>query len=290
MITGTTRRGLLASALLTSALLASALLASALLVGLAGCYVGAGDESLDAIIELKVEPTTELRANGSSVIQLQISVDPDTDAAKPITVTTSSGVLDFAADPSSADARKVTLANAGGSGQLKVPLRVGREPGTTLLSASLVGVRAEASLQLGVALPAQLQLDPGATTIVADGTSKLTIKLRALASQDASFSTGLLARLAICCDSQGAPSSCPALPPLTGPQSVSLADDGSASFDLLSRPWELRDQTPRTFWVLAEVSEGGPGEGVDLCAATPAQSARRAQRALLVTPPSPPSP
>lgn len=259
----------------------SCALSLALAVALSGCYVGPDDDGMSPIIELTVDAPKAVRADGQTLVTLVVKVDPDTARGQLVTLTTSSGVLDFSADPTSADARKTTVANGGGSGELHVPLRVGRTAGTTLLSATVAGIGVDATLELGVALPQSIELDAAQTSVVADGLNKVTVHLQAYAAPTVGYSEGLTASLAVCCG----PSSdqlepCTDIPPLSIPGKVTLSA-GAASVDALTRSWQSTTAASRSLWLVGELRDPTDDSAPSLCGAL-TDGARRSAVAIEV--------
>lgn len=150
------------------------------LVASCALYVPEEEVSRADIIHLSaLLPETGLIADGQQALTLQIDVDAATSTSKAITVTTSDGIVDFAAPPGDAAARTVTVQVAPGGDDpdnarklVDVPMVVGRNPGAVLVTATLEGVRHQVALTLDPALPDVVVLQTNVTALGLDGASR----------------------------------------------------------------------------------------------------------------------
>jgi len=231
-----------------------------------GCYQATGELKQTDVIDLNVEKASGLLANGHSLVTLTITVHPDTDKALPITVSTSSGVVNFKEDPTAKEAKTIVVNNSG-SGEMTLPLKVGNVVGETIVSATIAGVRAEAKLTLGAALPSAIGLVPEATTVMADGTNTLAVQVVLFGEAGAMVSQGVELQFAACCAAKNELTLCSDNPPLVPPKLAEVKTSQTLAIKLLTRRWKVSNSTDsRAIWLVADVkSDSMTSPPVSLC-------------------------
>jgi len=102
---------------------------------LCGCYDSRSIEASDLV---QIEAPATAIADGQSLVDVTVVVNPKTARDTSIDVEVSQGVIALAADPDSADARKLSLKNLGG-GRLPLKVRPSTAPGDLLITANVGG-------------------------------------------------------------------------------------------------------------------------------------------------------
>jgi hypothetical protein len=256
------------------------------LVLLAGCYQAPGPLGGDAIIT--VTGDGQGVADGQSLLDLAVVVAAATAPDQAITVRASSGVLDPGADPTSADARTITLKNVG-TGRLPFVLRAGNLPGQTVVIATVDGFAATKTIALAPSPIDSIALATDRRAVTADGKSAadVTVQLFA-AAPPALVSVGARVALGICCPGTGgALAACPDAPPLLVPAEAQLATGQSLDVHAVSDRIDAGSGVPVSIPVVftaTAVTAGAPAP--DPCAAQ-AAGAVRATLPLSVVPVAP---
>lgn len=190
-----------------------------------GCYEVPHPEPADSVMSISA-PNGVYPADGRTIVTVTIHLDSTTAIGTPVQLTTSSGVLNFAADPATPDARKLTL-KYGGSGDLSTPLQVGTSPGPLLLSASAGAINTSTAISLAASTPASIAVSLDRTSVPADGLTPVNVAIQLTTSGPGSHvSAGTRVSLAVCCsDGSAQPTVC-ATPPLLQLPSTASTDSG----------------------------------------------------------------
>jgi hypothetical protein len=196
------------------------------LVLLAGCYETPAQLGGGGIIT--ITGTEQGVADGQSLLDFAVVVDAATAPDQAITVQTSSGVLAQGADPTTADARTLTLKNVG-TGQIPFTLRVGNLPGETVVTAAVDGFVATKKIALTASPIDSIALGTDRRSITADGQSAANITVQLFAATPPHLvSVGARVALGVCCPDTtatgGGLKSCPDAdpPPLLVPSEAQL--------------------------------------------------------------------
>jgi len=195
-------------------------LATVLVLATSGCYQTPQSDAIsgDDIVTIQVPDSNTLPADGATIIDLALVVAPETAASTPISVEVSSGTLSAGADPTSTDARKLTLRNLG-TGTLPFKMRVGNIAGDTLVTANVGGYVATRVIHLAVSPVKTLSLEASRLSLPADGQTGVDITARLLADNGShQVSMGARIRFGVCCvDSAGGRALCAQGAPLVVP-------------------------------------------------------------------------
>lgn len=187
---------------------------------IASCYdhrVPAADD-----VALLMLPATAV-ADGKTVVTIKAAIAAGTPSETVITVTVSTGVVNFAVAATDAGARQVSLKNDG-TGQLAVPWVVGTRAGEAVVILAVGGATRTRSITLAPSEPAYMTLGLDTTALRLDGSAhaQATVFLGA-ADPTRSVSDGTAVRFGFCCLDQtgsGLPTNCPDPPPVTVPAQV----------------------------------------------------------------------
>ena len=237
-----------------------------------GCSLYVPDEGVSRadIIQLTAEqPEAGYIADGQQSFTLFIDVDADTSATKDIVVTTSDGIVNFAADPADLAARTVTVRVApGGDAEnsarkiVEVPMVVGRTPGTVFVSAAVEGVEHVLPLVLAAAPPDVVVLQTSATALALDGVSRADLSATLLRDSGL-VSLGTRVSWRVCCeDDQQTLDSCQGRTPLRVPTLSELAAGDTVATTAVSERMTAADfngdDTPfDVFVVTRPIADGG---------------------------------
>jgi hypothetical protein len=205
---------------------------------LCGCYDSRSVKASDVV---QIEAPATAIADGQSLVDVTVVVDPRTASDTSIDVEVSQGVIALAADADSADARKLSLKNLGG-GRLPLKVRPGTAPGDLLITVSVAGQVATQIVELRRSRAAELSVEADKRSITADGETGLsiTVQLAAASPETAGaggapaeevvplVSLGEVVRFSVCCvDAAGDLSTCSKAPPLQVPARSELKEGQS---------------------------------------------------------------
>jgi hypothetical protein len=162
-------------------------------------------------------------ADGASVETIGVKVDPATPNSTAITITVSTGVVNFAASPTDSSARQISLKNDG-TGQLSTPWMVGTRAGEAVVTLAVGGATRMQTITLTASAPASLTLGLDTTALKLDGAAhaQATVFL-STSDPTKSVSDGTVVYLGFCCPNQAgsnAATTCAAPPPVTVPARV----------------------------------------------------------------------
>lgn len=234
-----------------------------------GCYQDPEALRPEEVITLTVPDEADaLRADGRSVIELVVSVDPRTSASLPIRLSATSGSFRLGA-PVDGELRDTEVHHAPGTGVLRVPFQLGVEPGPLYLSAELEGIVAEAEIRLAPALPDGILLDGAPRVLTANGQEHVTVEAQLVAFA-AEVSTGLLLETDLCC---GADRCQPAVP-VSVPRFVPYERPGPAAIPVTSVLWRDAAAAERIFALAVAVWTENTTTSDDLCAGRRSPAAR----------------
>lgn len=272
---------------------ATLLLAGALSAGLASCYVAPdpGGFPGDEIARFEVTDTLPVPADGQERVHLKLLVDPNTAQDTVITVETSSGVLSMSADPTAAEARKITPKNLG-SGVIDLTLRVGVTPGATLVTANVGGYLAQVELELSPSPPAKVVLSSTKKSLPADGESKFDVTAQLLsAGAPAQVSLGARVRFAVCCPGTegGNPVPCASADPLDVPAEAQLESGQSIGIVAATERILVTTGGPTAIPALIVADAAGDEEEPAALCAPPGEGAVRDTLSVMVLPIKPES-
>jgi len=192
----------------------------AVVAGSGSCYDHTPPVS-DAIAMLTLAPTAV--ADGASIETIGVKVDPATPNSTMISVTVSTGVVNFAAAPTDSSARQISLKNDG-TGQLSTPWMVGTRAGDAVVTLAVGGATRMQTITLTASAAASLTLGLDTTALKLDGAAhaQATVFL-ATSDPTTSISDGTVVHLGFCCTNQAgsnAETNCAAPPPVTVPAQV----------------------------------------------------------------------
>jgi len=199
----------------------------ALLAVLGGCYEDPMEMSLENIIKVTLEndpesaPGHQPVANGKDRLMIVVEVDKHTSEDKVVTIKTTSGLLNVAAEKDSAESRTLTVKPAA-DGIIETWLVVGVEAGEIIVDASIDDYTSTDIWDLEPAPLAAIVLDQDKTYLSANGNSDVNVTA-SLFAQDGSASLGTLVFFKVCCfDTEDELAECPGAPPLRIPQFAAL--------------------------------------------------------------------
>ena len=224
---------------------------SALLIG--GCYQPASVLTSADILDITVADTTDLMANGEDYLDITVTVDERTASIYPITLSTSSGVLNFNVDPNSSMANQTEVYN-NSTGRIDLKMRVGLDPGDVFLTAQAnvdgAGYLAQKTIYLDVSPPNTIEVNPLVFNVPADGTQNVRVEVDLYGPSvsgselTTQVSYGTNYAIKVCCGTESSLVTCNGQPSLRAPQLQILENGQRLNFDLLARRVEATPFVP----------------------------------------------
>lgn len=235
-------------------------------------------------VELTIVTEEPVLADGHSIVELLVKVDPRTPATTVIKIETTSGVLDPSAATGSAESRKIERKNTG-TGRIPLTLTVGTAPGDTVITACAGDNCDYDTLKLTPSEPSEIVLTASPATLPADGSSTIDIHAALFAADSyRQVSTGARLRFRACCAdaSDGKAVDCDTSTFLSLPPQVDLTEGQEVTTKATALA--STDGKPRSLWLLAQVWENG--QGPVLCS-TAEEGAVRDLLPITLTPTAP---
>jgi hypothetical protein len=263
--------------------------ATALVLAMSGCYQTPASDGIsgDKIVTIQVPESDTIQADGATIIDLALVVAPGTALSTPISVEVSSGALSASADPTSTDARKLTLKNLG-TGTLPFKMRVGNVPGNVLLTANVGGYLATQVIHLAASPVKTLSLEASRLSLPADGQTGVDLTARLFADTGShQVSLGARIRFDVCClDAAGYGVACGLADPLVVPSIGQLASGQAISVrGVTNRILSGTDVSPSIPIIL--VAQLDDANAPSLHCATPDPEVPRAELTLVLQPVTP---
>ena len=173
--------------------------AAAATLALAGCYEPPGELAAEDVLQIRLDTTGPVPADGSSYLDFSLVLAGGSTAGAKITVGTSHGVL----DPTGAtdSARRQLAVYTDGGDVLSLKLRAGRDAGAGVLTAMIKdSLQVQRTFALTRALPDQLALTPSPGSTFTATTTRLDV-VAALAREDGKgqVSSGTRVSFLTCC-------------------------------------------------------------------------------------------
>ena len=208
------------------------------------CYQPASVLTSEDILSIQVDESVELIANGENYLDITVETDERTSSEYPISLSTSSGILNFNVSEFSEQAKETTLFNDT-TGEVTVKMRVGLEPGDVFLTATAsvdgAGYLAQKTIFLGVSDPLTIEVNPLVFNVPADGTQNVRVETdvygKALEGTQLAtkVSYGTNYAIGVCCGTEENMVTCHGQPSLRAPQLQILDGSQRLNFDLLAR-------------------------------------------------------
>ncbi len=234
----------------------------ALFACLAACYELPG---IDAAEVVSVTTSVEVApADGVTTVDVQVTLSADADVSKAITITTSDGVVNFAATGDAVRTTTVKLpretsTDSDDTKTVTVPLRVSRPPGSVRVTASIGDVTARATLVLQPIGPAAMFSESSVTALKDDGTSKADVSVFLFGAPPASVSFGTQLVSRVCCTdaADNRPVTCSAPPALRVTSVAELTTGNKVTLTATTEPFS---GTEVLLWLVSSVPSVAFGE------------------------------
>ena len=238
------------------------------LLMMVGCYQSASVLTSDDILSIRVDNPEGITANGENYVDIVVSMDERTASDIPVTLTTSSGILNYNVDENSPMAQQTVVFNDS-TGEVNVKMRVGLQPGDVFLTAQAdvdgAGFLAQQTVNLLVSPPQNVEVTPAVFNVPADGTQDVRVDASVYGPplSDAQLTTkvslGTSYAVGVCCGSPEALQACEGQASLRAPSLVVLDNGQSFVFNVLTRRVEVEPYTG--FGALEGTEEDLDGDG-----------------------------
>lgn len=227
-----------------------------LCAALGACYEAPGALDRARVLTLERISSEALVADGNDLVEFEVKIDPLTPTSSIVTIQTSSGMLAPDTNPSAESARKIERKNAG-DGVIPFELRVGNEPGETILSARIGEFEDSLVLTLNPSEVTQLELDTESAQVTADGAAKVSLTVSLFAADTKkSVSVGARVEMIACCaGANGLPQACDTSELVSFPKLVALTQGQEMTVDVVPR--RLTGADPTRLWIVAQAQKEG---------------------------------